>query len=232
MVLNGAANRDPRRFEHPDEFVVDRANARQHLAFGHGVHTCPGAPLARAEARVSIERLLDRMADITISEAEHGPRRRPPLPVRADVHPPRPHADLHLSSRRRIAPYWRTALSPGRLPEPHAQRRQGVRSVAPIRGTPDVTPLRPGSRRSALEEPVDVGAQLGRVERLGLGRHREVDGGEHGPLDVQVQHPLRRLDRLPGQRGDLVRGRERGGEHLVVGAHVVGEADLGRARRA
>jgi len=73
MVLNGAANRDPRRFESPDEFQVERANARQHLAFGHGPHTCPGAPLARAEARVSIERLLDRMADIRVSDAKHGP---------------------------------------------------------------------------------------------------------------------------------------------------------------
>jgi cytochrome P450 len=73
MVLNGAANRDPRRFDRPGEFVVDRDNARQHVSFGHGVHTCPGAPLARAEARVSIERLLDRMADIRISERVHGP---------------------------------------------------------------------------------------------------------------------------------------------------------------
>jgi cytochrome P450 len=72
MVLNGAANRDARVFEHPDEFQVDRVNARQNIAFGHGIHTCPGAPLARAEARVSIERLLDRMADIRISESEHG----------------------------------------------------------------------------------------------------------------------------------------------------------------
>jgi cytochrome P450 len=73
MVLNGAASRDPRRFESPGEFRIDRANAREHLAFGQGVHTCPGAPLARAEARVSVERLLDRMADIRISEAAHGP---------------------------------------------------------------------------------------------------------------------------------------------------------------
>ena len=73
MVLNGAANRDPSVFEHADEFQPDRANARQHIAFGHGIHTCPGAPLARAEARVSIERLLQRMQDIAISEAEHGP---------------------------------------------------------------------------------------------------------------------------------------------------------------
>jgi cytochrome P450 len=73
MVLNGAANRDPRRFENPDQFDLDRTNSRQHLAFGHGIHTCPGAPLARAEARVSVERLLDRLGDIRISETEHGP---------------------------------------------------------------------------------------------------------------------------------------------------------------
>ena len=40
---------------------------------GAGIHTCPGAPLARAEARVAIERLLDRTTDIRISEAHHGP---------------------------------------------------------------------------------------------------------------------------------------------------------------
>jgi cytochrome P450 family 150 subfamily A5 len=73
MVLNGAANRDPRRFEHPAEFQIDRDNARQNIAFGFGNHVCPGAPLARAEGRVSVERLLGRLADITISSAEHGP---------------------------------------------------------------------------------------------------------------------------------------------------------------
>jgi cytochrome P450 family 150 subfamily A5 len=73
MVLNGAAGRDPRRFECPAEFQIDRANAREHLAFGRGPHTCPGGPLARAEARISIERILARMLDIRISEAAHGP---------------------------------------------------------------------------------------------------------------------------------------------------------------
>jgi cytochrome P450 family 150 subfamily A5 len=72
MVLNGAANRDPRRFEDPDTFDPARKNARQHLAFGRGIHSCPGAPLARAETRVGIERLLDRTTDIRISEANHG----------------------------------------------------------------------------------------------------------------------------------------------------------------
>jgi cytochrome P450 len=73
MLLNGAANRDPRQFENPAELRLDRANSRQHLSFGFGVHACAGAPLARAEARISLERLLDRMADIRISEAAHGP---------------------------------------------------------------------------------------------------------------------------------------------------------------
>ncbi len=73
MVLNSAANRDARKFERPNEFDPERAGARQHLTFGHGVHVCPGAPLARTEARISIERLLDRMSDIRITEDQHGP---------------------------------------------------------------------------------------------------------------------------------------------------------------
>lgn len=73
MVLNGAANRDPRQFDEPATFDLARPNARRHLAFGRGIHTCPGAPLARAEARVAIERLLDRTTDIRISESKHGP---------------------------------------------------------------------------------------------------------------------------------------------------------------
>ncbi len=73
VILNGAANRDPRRFESPAEFRVDRPNANEHIAFGRGAHACPGGPLARAEARVSLGRILDRMRDIRLSDAEHGP---------------------------------------------------------------------------------------------------------------------------------------------------------------
>ena len=73
MVVNGAANRDPSRFENPGEFVADRPNARQHMAFGHGVHTCPGAPLARAEGKVAVARFLQRTRNLRISEAHHGP---------------------------------------------------------------------------------------------------------------------------------------------------------------
>ena len=73
MVLPAAANRDPREFESPDELRLDRKNVRQHIAFGHGIHTCAGAPLARAEAVVSLQRLFDRTEDIRISETHHGP---------------------------------------------------------------------------------------------------------------------------------------------------------------
>lgn len=73
MLCLGAANRDPRKFENPDEFRLDRKNVREHIAFGRGIHTCAGAPLARVEGRVTLNRLLDRMRDITVSTAEHGP---------------------------------------------------------------------------------------------------------------------------------------------------------------
>jgi cytochrome P450 len=73
MLTNGAANRDARQFEEPAEFRIGRANVRRHIAFGHGVHTCPGAPLARSEVRVTIERLFDRTSDIAISAQAHGP---------------------------------------------------------------------------------------------------------------------------------------------------------------
>jgi len=73
LLLPGAANRDPRFFEDPYEFDIDRANARKHLGFGFGIHTCAGAPLARTEGRVTLNRLLDRTSDIRISETAHGP---------------------------------------------------------------------------------------------------------------------------------------------------------------
>lgn len=73
MIVQAAANRDPRRFDDPATFDPARKNARQHISFGRGIHSCPGAPLARAETRVAIERLLDRTSDIRIDEEIHGP---------------------------------------------------------------------------------------------------------------------------------------------------------------
>jgi cytochrome P450 len=74
MLLPGAANRDPRQFDCPAELRVDRPNARQNVAFARGVHSCPGGPLARIEGRVTIERILDRLKDIRLDEARHGPQ--------------------------------------------------------------------------------------------------------------------------------------------------------------
>jgi cytochrome P450 family 144 len=59
-LLWGAANRDPSVFERPDEIVLGRANARQQVAFGRGIHHCVGAPLARLESRVVLTMLLER----------------------------------------------------------------------------------------------------------------------------------------------------------------------------
>lgn len=73
MLCLGAANRDPRKFHDPHEFRPDRRNVREHLAFGRGIHTCAGAPLARVEGQITVRRLLDRMRDITVDDAVHGP---------------------------------------------------------------------------------------------------------------------------------------------------------------
>ena len=73
MMLNGAANRDPSRFECPAEVRIDRSNAQAHMAFGRGAHSCPGGPLARAEGRISLERILERTRNIRLSEEHHGP---------------------------------------------------------------------------------------------------------------------------------------------------------------
>jgi cytochrome P450 len=74
MVLNGAANRDPRKFDHAADLEPERPNAREHLAFGHGIHFCPGAPLARVEGRIAVQRMLERTTDIRIDEEAHGPQ--------------------------------------------------------------------------------------------------------------------------------------------------------------
>lgn len=74
MLHTLAMNRDPRRFEDPAKFDIDRKNGRTHVAFGRGLHACAGAPLARAEGRVAVERMLARMKNIRINEDKHGPR--------------------------------------------------------------------------------------------------------------------------------------------------------------
>ena len=69
QILYGSANRDPDRFEEPDEFRIDREpnELRRHVAFGWGIHFCIGAPLARQETRITFERLLARVDEIELA---------------------------------------------------------------------------------------------------------------------------------------------------------------------
>ncbi|WP_329205996.1 cytochrome P450 [Streptomyces sp. NBC_00683] len=59
LVALGSGDRDPDRYPDPDTFDI-RRDAQGHLAFGHGMHFCMGAPLARMEGRIAIRALLDR----------------------------------------------------------------------------------------------------------------------------------------------------------------------------
>lgn len=65
----GAANRDPAQFPDPDLFNLRRTPNR-HIAFGHGIHFCIGAPLARAEAMTVFTVLLDRMPGLRLVNSE------------------------------------------------------------------------------------------------------------------------------------------------------------------
>ena len=65
LMHYAAANRDPKTFEAPNEFSLERARGR-HLGFGLGVHFCLGAPLARLEARVALRTLLQRCPDLQL----------------------------------------------------------------------------------------------------------------------------------------------------------------------
>jgi cytochrome P450 len=60
-VIFGSANRDPAVFSDPETFRLDRP-ATEHVAFGHGIHYCLGATLAKVEARIALNALLDRYA--------------------------------------------------------------------------------------------------------------------------------------------------------------------------
>jgi cytochrome P450 len=64
-----AANRDADAFPHPDDIDLERPNPRHHVGFGWGIHLCVGAPLARIEAKVALERLLARTTSFTVDPA-------------------------------------------------------------------------------------------------------------------------------------------------------------------
>lgn len=68
LLLFGSGNRDETTFPDPDVVDIDRANVRDHLAFGRGLHVCPGAPMARAEIRVALETLIRRLPGMRLAD--------------------------------------------------------------------------------------------------------------------------------------------------------------------
>ena len=68
LILYGSANRDDRKFEDPERFWVDRPDVtKEQLAFGHGIHLCLGAPLARLEGIVAFEQVFSRLKNIRLA---------------------------------------------------------------------------------------------------------------------------------------------------------------------
>jgi cytochrome P450 len=84
-LLLGSANHDPEQFSDPDQLNITRKDNR-HIAFGHGIHYCIGAPLARLEAQVAIPLLLRRRPEIHLTVEE--PERRETIGFRGLNHLP------------------------------------------------------------------------------------------------------------------------------------------------
>jgi cytochrome P450 len=73
LLLFGAGNRDPEQFDNPDAVDLTRGSPRHHLAFGHGIHYCVGAALARIEARAVLKALLEQTGDFGL-DPDRDPR--------------------------------------------------------------------------------------------------------------------------------------------------------------
>jgi cytochrome P450 len=66
LILTGAANRDPRAYDHPDQLDIERKDAPLGISFGHGIHYCIGAHLARLEGQVAFTELYRRWPDLMV----------------------------------------------------------------------------------------------------------------------------------------------------------------------
>lgn len=71
LVALSAANRDPQRWDNPNELVLGRKKIMEHVGFGRGKHVCAGAPLARVEVRVIMEKFLEYTSNIELDREKH-----------------------------------------------------------------------------------------------------------------------------------------------------------------
>ena len=86
MLRYGAANRDERTFNDPDEILLDRSKAGIQMAFGSGVHHCIGAPLARQELNLGFASLLERMENFRLDPEKPAPEAEPSFVLRNLAH--------------------------------------------------------------------------------------------------------------------------------------------------
>jgi len=93
LLFFAAGNRDPAQFENPDKVDLNRGSPKNHLAFGHGIHYCVGAALARIEARAVLTELLEQTRGLAL-DADHDPQWVDSLLVRK-------HAQLHVTATPR-----------------------------------------------------------------------------------------------------------------------------------
>jgi len=96
LLRFASANRDESRFPDADRFDVRRANAAEHLAFGHGIHFCIGAMLARKEMTLAFRALLARLPGLSLAPGRPEPRHKPSILLRG-------LAELHLEFEPRVA---------------------------------------------------------------------------------------------------------------------------------
>ena len=217
LLLTGAATRDPRAFERPDDFDIDRPPSVS-IGFGHGVHSCLGAALARMESRIAIEEIAARWQPARrrhgrAAPGQHVERRR--LRQRAR-HRGAVTDDGAWRGRGRGYAFFagRFRACDGRRPRPggrgaRPRRAAGERAAAPgfHPREPPTVELGPEAAQAEGDQRVDLGtphagvvAQRVGGDEGGVERH-EHEGRRLCVGDLDALRGRRRVDELADERG-------------------------------
>ena len=227
-----SANRDPEAFDDPERFDIGRAQ-NPHVTFGHGIHFCLGAPLARLEAEIAATRLAERLPQIRLCGRRAGVARFAD-PARREESARRAH--LRADMRAMICRHW-GAPEDLRLEEvePAPLKAGQVRIKIQAAGVSFATtlviagkyqrrppfPFAPGTEASGVVTEVDAGLQAAEGRRRGRGRARlgragRGSRGARGQCLRQAEerglrrgHPARHLLSHVGRRAHLADGARR-----------------------